>query len=139
MVIDGKVGYTGGVNIADEYINEIVKFGHWKDIGLRLEGEAVRELTKLFLIDYGLNVWKEPQVRQDYFPRCEDVGEKGYLIPFGDGPAPIYSHQVGKSVIQNMLNQADRYVYMMSPYLIIDNELCQSMENAILPMISMQW
>ena len=132
MVIDGKVGYTGGVNIADEYINEIVKYGHWKDIGLRLEGDAVKELTKLFLLDYGLNVRKEPQIRQDYFPPCESSGGTGYVIPFGDGPNPIYNHRVGKSVIQNMLNQAQRYVYMMSPYLIIDNELCQTIENAAL-------
>ena len=130
-VIDGKIGYTGGVNIADEYINEVVKFGHWKDVGLRLEGDAVKELTNLFLIDYGINVRKMPEQKHNYFPKCA-VAEKGYMIPFGDGPAPIYNRRVGKSCIQNMLNQADRYVYMMSPYLIIDNELCQTIENAAL-------
>ena len=57
-VIDGKIGYTGGVNIADEYINEVVKYGHWKDTAIRLEGEAVWELTKLFLVDFGINVRK---------------------------------------------------------------------------------
>ena len=57
-VIDGKIGYTGGVNIADEYINEVVRFGHWKDTAIRLEGETVWELTKLFLIDFGINVKK---------------------------------------------------------------------------------
>ena len=62
MVIDGRVGYTGGVNLADEYINDVVKFGHWKDIGIRLEGDAVKELTKLFLIDFGLNVKTFPAV-----------------------------------------------------------------------------
>ena len=67
-VIDGRIGYTGGVNIADEYINEKVVYGHWKDVGLRLEGEAVRELTKLFLTDYGINVKKLPEAKQDYFP-----------------------------------------------------------------------
>ena len=132
LVIDGKIGYTGGVNIADEYINEVVKYGHWKDAGLRLEGEAVRELTKLFLLDYGLNVRKAPEVRQDYFPDYSVAAGEGYLIPFGDGPMPIYTHQVGKSVIQNLINQAQRYVYMMSPYLIIDSELCKSIENAAL-------
>lgn len=130
MVIDGKVGYTGGVNLADEYINEVVKFGHWKDIGLRLEGDAVKELTKLFLIDYGLNVKTFPAVPRDYFPTLPANGAAGYMIPFGDGPDPIYKHRVGKCVIQNMLNNANRYVYMMSPYLIIDNELCQTIENA---------
>ena len=130
-VIDGKIGYTGGVNIADEYINEVVKFGHWKDVGLRLEGDAVKELTNLFLIDYGINVRKMPEQKHDYFPEYS-VPEAGYLVPFGDGPAPIYNRRVGKSVIQNMLNQADRYVYIMSPYLIIDNELCQAIEDTAL-------
>ena len=63
-VIDGRIGYTGGVNIADVYINEKVVYGHWKDVGLRLEGEAVRELTKLFLTDYGINVRKLPEAKQ---------------------------------------------------------------------------
>lgn len=129
LVIDGRIGYTGGVNIADEYINRVEKFGHWKDVGLRLEGEAVKELTKLFLLDYGLNVRREPEIRQDYFPEHR-VDSEGFLMPFGDGPAPVYQHQVGKSVIMNLLGQAQRYVWMMSPYLIIDSELCGAIENA---------
>ena len=67
-VIDGKVGYTGGINIADEYINETVKHGHWKDVGLRLEGEAVKELTRLFLTDYCINVKTVKDSKVDYFP-----------------------------------------------------------------------
>lgn len=131
-VIDGKIGYTGGINIADEYINEIVKHGHWKDTAIRLEGEAVRELTKLFLVDFGINVRKMPTPRTDLYPEFPEISERGYLIPFGDGPNPIYSRRVGKSVIQNMLNSATDYVYMTTPYLIIDNDLCQSIENAAL-------
>ena len=129
LVIDGKIGYTGGVNIADEYINKVVRFGHWKDIGIRLEGEAVWELTKLFLLDYGLNVRKESEVCHDCFPK-HSVQAKGFMIPFGDGPAPSYPHQAGKRLIQDMLGQSKQYVYMMSPYLIIDNELCCSIEYA---------
>ncbi len=131
-VIDGKVGYTGGVNIADEYINEAVRFGHWKDTGLRIEGDAVYELTRLFLIDYGINVKTMPSPQNDYFPESIGKDADGYIIPFGDGPSPIYERRVGKSVIQNMLSSAERYVYMTSPYLIIDNDLCQSIENAAL-------
>lgn len=130
-VIDGKVGYTGGVNIADEYINEIVKYGHWKDTAIRLEGEAVRELTKLFLVDFGINVRKMPDIRDDLYPKTE-VKEHGYVVPFGDGPHPLYNRRVGKSVIQNMLGGATRYMWMTTPYLIIDNDLCQSIENAAL-------
>ena len=130
MVIDGKVGYTGGVNLADEYINQVVKFGHWKDIGIRLEGEAVKELTKLFLIDYGMNSRKAPEISSKHFPKSPTFGGSGYMVPFGDGPSPIYQYRVGKCVIQNIVSQAVRYVNIMTPYLIIDNELCQTIENA---------
>ena len=130
-VIDGRIGYTGGVNIADEYINEKEVYGHWKDVGLRLEGEAVRELTKLFLIDFGINVQKLPQPKHDYFPNYS-VQEAGFVIPFGDGPVPIYDRRVGKSVIENMLQSAIRYFYAMTPYLIMDDALCQAVENTAL-------
>lgn len=132
LVIDGKVGYTGGVNIADEYINEIEKFGHWKDTAIRLEGEAVWELTKLFLVDFGINTKKLAEPRNDLYPIQQDIQERGYIIPFGDGPNPIYIHRVGKSVIQNMLSGATEYAWMTSPYLIVDNDLCTDLENAAL-------
>ena len=131
-VIDGVVGYTGGINLADEYINEIERFGHWKDVGIRLEGQGVWELTKLFLIDYGINVKAMPKVGQDIFPDCSGIKGDGYVIPFGDGPNPLYRRRVGKSVLQNMLADANDYVYMTTPYLIIDNDLCASIENAAL-------
>jgi cardiolipin synthase len=130
-VIDGKVGYTGGINLADEYINEVVKHGHWKDTAIRLEGEAVWELTKLFLVDFGINVKKMPPVRGDLYPPSNRK-EKGYVIPFGDGPNPIYQRRVGKSVIQNMLAGATGYAWITTPYLIIDNDLCTDLENAAL-------
>ena len=131
-VIDGKIGYTGGVNIADEYINEVARLGHWKDTAIRLEGEAVWELTKLFLTDFGINSKKLPDIREDLYPANEEIKEDGYVIPFGDGPSPIYSRRVGKSVIRHMLDTATEYMYMTTPYLIIDNDLCVSIENAAL-------
>ncbi|MDE7167978.1 MAG: cardiolipin synthase [Clostridia bacterium] len=127
-IIDGKVGYTGGVNIADEYINRIERHGHWKDVGLRLQGEAVNELTRLFLIDYGLNDKKAEDDFADYYGNEVCKGD-GFCIPFGDGPKPVYERQVAKTAILNMLNQAKRYVYITTPYLIIDNELIQAIEN----------
>ncbi|MBO5023702.1 MAG: cardiolipin synthase [Clostridia bacterium] len=132
LVIDGKIGYTGGVNIADEYINETIRFGHWKDTAIRLEGEAVWELTRLFLCDYGINVKQLPKELLEFYPTFNEIKDNGYIIPFGDGPYPLYDRRVGKSVIQNMLNSATRYMYMTTPYLIIDNDLCQSIENAAL-------
>lgn len=130
-VIDGLIGYTGGINIADEYINAVQKHGHWKDVGIRIEGNAVWELTKLFLIDYGINVKKFPEINKNLFPKS-NIEESGYVIPFGDGPKPLFERRVGKSVIQNLLNNATKYVYITTPYLIIDNELCVSIENAAL-------
>ena len=132
LVIDGKVGYTGGINIADEYINEITKYGHWKDTGIRLEGEAVWELTKLFLVDFGINEKQMFIAQNELYPVQTDISEEGYIIPFGDGPYPIYKRRVGKSVIQNMLSGAVRYAWMTTPYLIIDNDLCTDIENAAL-------
>lgn len=128
-VIDGKVGYTGGINLADEYINEYVKHGHWKDTAIRIEGNAVWELSRLFLVDFGINVRKMPDIRDDLYPLTE-IKEQGYVIPFGDGPHPIYERRVGKSVIQNMLSGATEYAWMTTPYLIIDNDLCTDLENA---------
>lgn len=130
MVIDGKVGYTGGVNIADEYINEKKLYGLWKDVGIRLEGEAVAQLTSIFLVDYELNVKTSVSEFNPYFWTGCSVENEGYMIPFGDGPRPMFKHRVAKIMLLNMLGQAQDYVYMMSPYLIIDNELCQAMENA---------
>ena len=132
LVIDGKIGYTGGVNIADEYINEIVRFGHWKDTAIRLEGEAVRELTRLFLSDYGINTKTLPEDTLELYPTVSGIHASGYVIPFGDGPRPLYERRVGKSVIRNMLGSATRYMYMTTPYLIIDNDLCESIESAAL-------
>ena len=131
LVIDGVIGYTGGVNLADEYINEKKRFGHWKDTGIRLEGEAVHELTQLFLSDYGINVKEFIPPRAEHFPACR-VSESGYVIPFGDGPRPLYDRRVSKSAIQNMLARAVRRAWITTPYLIIDNDLCTALENAAL-------
>ena len=130
-VIDGIIGYIGGINIADEYINAFPKYGHWKDVGIRLEGEAVRELTKLFLIDFGINFNESMNISENLYPKI-DINENGYIVPFGDGPKPLYDRRVSKTIIQNMLATATKYVYITTPYLIIDNELCTSIENAAL-------
>lgn len=133
IVIDGKVGFTGGVNIADEYINEIVRFGHWKDTGIKLNGLCVNELTRLFLIDYYLNIKKISDIDfNEYYSKEEIITNNNYVIPFGDGPKPIYDKNVGKIAIMNLLNLATRYVYITTPYLIIDNELMRCIENAAL-------
>ena len=127
-VIDGYIGYTGGINLADEYINEKKRFGHWKDMGIRLEGEAVWGLTELFLTDFGINFKELIKPHPQSYPTYT-ANANGYIIPFGDGPRPLYDRRVGKSAIQNILHSATEYVYITTPYLIIDNELCTALEN----------
>lgn len=132
LVIDGKVGYTGGVNLADEYINKVERFGHWKDVGLRLEGEGVFELTQLALCDFAMNTKQMPEKPAACYPDARHLPANGFLVPFGDGPRPLYPRRVSKTLIQSMLNAATREIYVTTPYLVIDNELCTCLENAAL-------
>lgn len=131
-IIDGRVGYTGGVNLADEYANIVTKFGHWKDVGIRITGRAVNELTSLFLGDYFINVKEVDESFERYYNSEKTSHGSGFILPFGDGPRPVYERNVAKTVIQSMLATAHEYVYIMTPYLIIDNELCTTIENAAL-------
>ena len=132
LVIDGTIGYTGGVNIADEYINEKHLFGHWKDGGIRLCGGAVREMTRQVLSSFAISSKNLPTAPKDAYPELDFKETRGYVIPFGDGPRPIYKRNVSKNAIQNMINSSLDYVYMTTPYLIIDNDLCADIERAAL-------
>lgn len=132
MVIDGMVGYTGGINLADEYINYINRFGHWKDGGIRLEGKAVSSLTKLFLINWDLNLKTISEYNKYLEYKGENIETKGYYIPFGSGPAPLPRTPAGKDVFLNIINQAKAYVYITTPYLIIDAELTNALKNAFI-------
>ena len=132
LVIDSKVSYTGGINIADEYINEVNRFGYWKDTGIRLEGSAVNELTKLFLTDYYINLKKDYEIDFNRYYIDYTLANNSYIVPFGDGPNPIYKYNVGKMIIINMLNHATDYVYITTPYLITDKELMSTIENTAL-------
>ena len=129
LVVDGQVGYTGGINLADEYINHIVRFGHWKDGGVRLEGRAVKALTRLFLLNWYINRGEITDFDRYHFD-SQRVEGKGLYIPYGSGPKPIYKEQVGKAVYQNIINQAIDYVYITTPYLIIDYDLTEDIKNA---------
>ncbi len=131
-VIDGYIGYTGGINIADEYNNIIEKHGYWKDNGVRLYGEAVVNLTLMFLKTY--NIYSgEKSNYIDFMPHKYHQDKfygDGFIQPFGDGPAPIYENYVGENVYLNIINQATKYVYITTPYLIVDHLLMNALENA---------
>lgn len=131
LVIDGQIGYTGGINLADEYINHIERFGHWKDGGIRLNGRAVKALTRLFLMNWYINRGEITDLDQ-YHLGNQDVPGQGLYIPYGSGPKPMYKSPVGKTVYQNIINQATDYVYITTPYLIIDYDLTEDIRNAAL-------
>ncbi len=132
-VVDGRVAYTGGVNIADEYANLITRFGYWKDGGIRIMGDAVRGFTKMFLSLWDFTSKSVSDYGKFLSESETDItGGEGFYIPFGSGPAPIYKRPVGKNAFLNLINQSEKYVYITTPYLIIDYDLTQSLCNAVM-------
>ena len=129
-IVDGTVAYCGGINIADEYINVGSRFGHWKDGGVRLYGDAAHGFVKLYLQNWSFNL----RVCEDFSAYLSPSGEAhsgdGYFLPFGSGPSPIYPYAVGKCAFLNMINQAERYLYVTTPYLIIDFDLTEALRGA---------
>lgn len=147
LLIDGEVAFTGGVNLADEYINKITRFGHWKDAGIRLEGEAVKSCLLLFLQTWYLSMdGKERRLlqkknkrskKEGFLYECRKyLGESlvsqktmdGYVIPYGDHP--LDQENVGEMVYLDILNRAEKYVYIMTPYLIIDEAMQTALTHA---------
>ena len=127
-VIDGNVGFTGGVNLADEYINAYEKHGHWKDTAILLKGQAVFNLTGMFLSmwDY-LNKSSEEDYAR-YYPTSWDPAAKGFVQPFTDNP--LDDEAVGETVYLNIINKAKRYVYITTPYLILSSEMFTALTTA---------
>jgi len=129
-VIDGRVGFTGGINLADEYINKVKKYGHWKDTAIMLKGEAVWSLTVMFLTMWGYLRSVEENFNDfkvDYSNEQEWISQ-GYVQPFAD--SPLDDEPVGETVYLNLINKAKRYVYITTPYLIIDNEIERALTSA---------
>ena len=121
LVIDGMVGFTGGVNLADEYINMRERFGHWKDCAVMLRGEAVRSFTLMFLQMWNVGE-TEPQWDEWLSaPYGEEHTNCGFVLPYGD--CPLDEEKVGETVYMDILNRATRYVHIMTPYLILDGEM----------------
>lgn len=125
-VIDGNVAFTGGTNLADEYINKDNRLGHWKDSDLMVKGEAVWSFTVLFLQMW--NFFKDYDDDWNKFKgteKDEQVVQDGYIQPFGD--IPIDDENVYENTYINLINSAKRYVYIITPYLIIDNEILETL------------
>lgn len=129
-VIDGYVGFMGGINLADEYINVHERFGHWKDSAVLIKGEAVYNLTVMFL-----SMWDFINNTNDDYLKYKPKNfsnEKylcnGYIQPFDD--SPLVNEPIGETVYLNLINKAKEYIYINTPYLIIDNEMATSLKIA---------
>ena len=130
FVVDGYIGFTGGINLADEYINKVKRFGYWKDTGVRIEGEAVWSLTAMFLEMWNyINRSTEDYSR--FLPsvyREKEFTSDGFVQPYGD--SPLDNENVGENIYLNIINRAKNYVYIFTPYLILGTELSHAMISA---------
>ena len=126
LIVDGKVGFTGGINLADEYINEEKRFGHWKDCAIRLEGEAVWAMTVLFL-----SMWDSQTGETEDVPSfCPEypyrlAGGEGFVQPYAD--TPLDKEDISGNLLTNLFQRAVRSIYIMTPYLILDDKTTSSL------------
>lgn len=131
-VIDGHTAFTGGTNLADEYINQKVRFGHWKDTAVMLKGDGVKSFIMMFLQNWNItetgreDFEKYLKPHEDFCP--VPAPKKGYVMPYGD--SPLDEENVGKQVYVDILYQARRYVHMMTPYLILDQDMMSALTYA---------
>ena len=129
-VIDGEVAFTGGVNLADEYINRKVRFGHWLDSGVMVHGPAAYSFALMYLAMWD-DLRREDDDPADFLPSpgaFEGLEGQGYVQPYTD--TPVDEEPVGETAYINMLSRAKRSVYICTPYLIIDSELSRALESA---------
>lgn len=126
-VIDGYIGYSGGFNLADEYINTKERFGHWKDTGIRLEGDAVWNLTTMFLSTW--NAYRHDDISYEcYKPHYYyqyPLVKNGYIVPYGD--SPLDEERTGENIYVNLINQAKKEILIMTPYFIIDDTMIKAL------------
>lgn len=146
LVIDGHTAFTGGVNLADEYINQKERFGHWKDGGMLCRGEAAWSFTVMFLQLWELERRDNGELEQYRPATPPPCNYDGYIQPYCDSPTD--DEYVGKCVYLDIINNAKRYVYIMTPYLILDHEMITALGLAakkgvdvrlILPHIPDKW
>lgn len=129
LIIDGKVGFTGGINLADEYINEKERFGHWKDCGLCLRGEGVWAMTVMFLAMWDSQVGEKEDVsafRPEYAYRL--AGGEGFVQPYAD--TPLDAEDVSETLLVSLFHRAVRSIYIMTPYLILDDKITSALLSA---------
>ena len=126
LVIDGHTAFTGGINLQDRYINREEVFGHWKDTAIMVQGEAAYSFTLMFLQMWNIDEWEH--VYEPYLHPAPAVSAPGYVIPYGENPTA--SERVAKTVYLHIINTAKKYVYIMTPYLILDAEMSGALQYA---------
>ena len=127
-VIDGHIAFTGGINLADEYIGEKIRFGHWKDNGIMLEGEAVWNFTVMFLSMWDFIKEENEDYEKYHSPYEYETSSDGYVIPYSD--SPWNSEAVGETIYLNLIGKANKYIYITTPYLVLDNEIITALTTA---------
>lgn len=128
LVIDGKVAFSGGINIADEYININSKYGHWKDNGIRISGDAVWNYTVMFLTMWNAFYNEDKDFTKFRYDFNNSIKENGYVIPYAE--TPLDEEITGEDVYLNIIGQANKYVYIFTPYLIIDTDMINALSLA---------
>lgn len=126
-VIDGNTGFTGGLNLSDEYINKKKRFGYWKDCAIMLKGDAVSSMSILFMQLWNLASKSIEHTYNEYFS-SKSYPSDGFVQPFGDGP--MTGNQTGELAYMGLINSARKYVYITTPYLILDNEMITALCHA---------
>lgn len=125
LIIDGRAAFTGGVNLSDEYINETSPFGHWKDCGLLVRGKAVWSMTVMFLSLWGYVDGSEEDVSAFRTACPEREGRTGYIQPFAD--SPLDNEDVGATILQSVISSAQSRMWIMTPYLILDEKMTRAL------------
>lgn len=135
-IIDGQIAYTGGTNLADEYANLYPRFGHWKDTAIKLEGEAVRGLTTMFLTMWESESEIAASNYQKYMPSVNPDAKQlpGYFIPYWDSPLNNPKNPA-EDIYRSIINNAKEYIYICSPYFIVDDsmirDICRAAESGV--------
>ncbi len=129
-VIDGKTGFVSGANLSDEYINYTHPFGRWLDSAVMIRGQAVDSLVKLFIQLYNMEGGEELDGEKFIFKDHEKYSD-GFIISYGDSPAPIEEDHIGENVYLDIINRADKYVYITTPYLICDTNITDALKTAV--------
>lgn len=129
VCIDGVVGYTGGINLADEYVNIGYKDGHWKDMGVMVKGEAAFSFAIMFLQMWGITTGQRTDIKaiKPSFPENAFVAD-GFVMPYADIPQDKY--QTGEFIYMDMISRAEKYIHITTPYLILDHEMTFALSNA---------